>query len=252
LYLADGGHFLIRYHKNVTFTADPSRPARTGVDEAKRPYREEWGWLGSKSHRLRRYVRRITLERAGAESILLVTDLGVSPDEAPHYPATDLLAAYLMRWNIERVFQQVTEVYNLRGLIGTTPRATVFQFAFCLVLYNILQLVKTYIAAGAKKELPEVSSEKVFADMQDQMIGWNVLIDPAETVRLIEPLDAATTRARLSELLSGIWTDRWRKSKPRKRQPPQHTGKRCHASAFRMIEKATSARTKTARGAERK
>ena len=83
---------------------------------------------------------------------------------------------------------------------------------------------------------------------QDQMIAWNVLIEPAETVRVIESMNAADTRVRLSELLSNVWTDRWRKAKAQKRTPPKHTGKRCHASAFRMIEEARLAKSKTATG----
>ena len=30
------------------------------------------------------------------------------------YPAEDLLAVYLKRWEIERVFQKITEVFELR------------------------------------------------------------------------------------------------------------------------------------------
>jgi hypothetical protein len=36
----------------------------------------------------------------------------------------------LQRWGIEQVFQKVTEVFHLQGLIGGTPKATIFQFAF--------------------------------------------------------------------------------------------------------------------------
>ena len=40
-----------------------------------------------------------------------MTDL-LHPDR---YPAADLLALYLARWGIERVFQQVTEVFPLEA-----------------------------------------------------------------------------------------------------------------------------------------
>ncbi len=45
------------------------------------------------------------------------------------------------RWGIERVFQHVTEVCGLKGLIGETPPATIFQFAACLLLDNVLQTI---------------------------------------------------------------------------------------------------------------
>jgi hypothetical protein len=34
---------------------------------------------------------------------------------------------YLIRWGIEQVFQQVTKVFMLSELIGTTPEGTIFQ-----------------------------------------------------------------------------------------------------------------------------
>ena len=89
-------------------------------------------------------MRQIHLVRPGAEDVFLVTDL---LDEAT-YPADDLLEVYLKRWEIERVFQKITEVFHLEHLIGSTPEATIFQASFCLVLYNLLQVMRAYVAAG--------------------------------------------------------------------------------------------------------
>jgi IS4 transposase len=83
-------------------------------------------------------VRRLTLYRPGEETVVLITDLL----DAEQYPATDLLTLYLARWGIERVFQQITEVFDWRRLIGTTPQGTLFQLAFCLLLYNQIQVVR--------------------------------------------------------------------------------------------------------------
>jgi len=49
-------------------------------------------------------------------------------------------------WSIERVFQQITEVFELRHLIGRAPGAAVFQAALCLVICNILQVLRGYAA----------------------------------------------------------------------------------------------------------
>ena len=94
-------------------------------------------WIATKEKR-RRYVRQIHLVRPGAEDIYLVTDL---LDEKT-YPAEDLLAVYLKRWEIERVFQKITDVFQLGHLIGSTPEATIFQASFCLVLYNLLEVMR--------------------------------------------------------------------------------------------------------------
>jgi hypothetical protein len=237
VYLVDGDHFLIRYHNNVKFTRDTTRPVRTGVDKDGRAYEEEWGWLGRAEHKQRRFVRRITLRRAKHEPISVVTDL----EDADRYPATDLLDLYLCRWGIEHVFQEVTEVFGLKGLIGSSPEATLFQFAFCLLLYNILQVVRAYVAHGNQRSVPEVSTEKLFVDVQNQLIGWNELMHPAETIKLIKPMTLDETRARLTQLLSNRWKNVWTKSPPQKRKPPNHTGQRRHQSVFRLLEKARAA-----------
>ena len=75
--------------------------------------------------------------------------------DAAQYPAPDLLALYRLRWGIEEVFQPVTEVFHLQALIGTTPQGTVFQFAFCLLFYNLLQVVRGYIATAQGRPLPQ-------------------------------------------------------------------------------------------------
>jgi len=128
----DRDHFLIRYHTKVRFCPVPLPSAVVTQDARGRRVVEDWGWLGAETNPQRRFVRRLTLLRPGEESIILVTDLL----DAGRYPAADLLTVYLARWGIEQVFQQITEVFALRRLIGSTPQATVFQAAFCLLLYN--------------------------------------------------------------------------------------------------------------------
>lgn len=244
LYVADQDHFLIRYHKNVTFTRDRTRPVRRGADAQGRAYHEEWGWLGRPGHKKRRWVRRITLQRPGAEAVILVTDL-VDPDR---YAAADVLELYLARWGIERVFQQVTEVFGLEGLIGSSPEATLFQFAFCLVLYNIVQVIRAYVAQGSGQAVADVSTEKLFLDVQNQLIAWNELVGPKATLAVIEPFDLKATCAQLRKLLGGAWTEVWRKAPRQHRRPAPHPGKRRHSSAFRLLQATRRPKSKPAKG----
>lgn len=243
-YLETGDHFLIRYSKNVQFTRDPQRPVRNGRNAEGQSIQEEWGWLGAANHPQRRYVRRITVQRPGDEPIRVVTDLL----DADAYPAADLLALYRQRWGIERMFQQVTEVFGLQGLIGSSPRATVFQLAFCLVLYNILQVVRAYVAHGSNHRIAEVSTEKLFRDVQDQLSAWNVLATPADTLRLIVPLDLKATCARLRELLDRVWKEVWRKAAAQRRGPSCHSGHRGHVSAHRLLQEAHERNSKSVNG----
>lgn len=231
-YQEAGDHFLLRYSKNVQFRRDPRRPVRTNSDADGRPMVDEWGWLGSPKHPQRAYVRRMTLERPGDEPIQVVTDLV----DADAFPAADLLPLYRERWGIERVFQQVTEVFGLQGLIGSSPRATVFQFAFCLLLYNLLQVVRAYVAQGSEHRVGEVSTEMLFRDVQDQLIAWYQLVPARETVTAIVPLDLKATCQRLREQLAGVWKQAWRKSPKRPRGPSRHTGHPSHVSAHRLLQ----------------
>lgn len=226
-------HFLVRYHRSVPFAPDAARPARCGVDAAGRPYTEEWGWLGGPANKRRRYVRRITLDRAGEEALVLVTDLL----DADACPATDLLEVYRARWGIERVFQKVTEVFGLRRLIGGTPQAAIFQFAFCLVLYNLLQVVRGYVAEAEAREAETISLEKLFADVTDQLIAWSQVIEPTTTVALFaEPPPLTEMRRRLRALLGGVWTERWVKAPARKRTVAAKQRQRTHGSVYRILE----------------
>ena len=237
-----GDHFLVRHDGKTAFTRDPERPVRRGLDSQGRAYEEDGGTFGGPRNKHARYVRRLTLYRPGEETVVLITDL---LDEQA-YPATDLLALYLARWNIERVFQQITEVFDLRRLIGTTPRGTLFQLAFCLLLYNQIQVVRAYVAQGAQRPVGSVSSELLFEDVRRQLIALHEVLQPSEIVPLLPPVaTAAPLRQRLQELLHPAWTPRWQKAPAKKRTPP-HTGsnKREHKSAYRLIQQFRLAQCK--------
>lgn len=230
----EGDHFVVRYHPRSKFLTDPSRPARTGVDQQGRTYVQDWGWLGTAKNTNRRYVRRITLSRPEQDDVILITDLL----DAKTYPATDLLTLYLMRWGIERVFQQITEVFHLQRLIGTTPQGTLFQLAFCLLLYNLIQVIRSYVAEGAALDLDDISTELLFDDVQRQLIALNEVVATADVVTLtpsgLSPADVAQV---LRQLLQSVWTPRWRKAPAKKKRPPPNRAtQRTHNSAYRLLQ----------------
>lgn len=229
----DGDHFLVRYHPKVKFVTDPAVPVRRGVNADGRSYREEWGWLGREDNRERRYVRRITLERPAEKPLVLVTSLL----DADVYPAADLLEVYRRRWGIEQVFQQVTEVFGLEGLIGSSPEATVFQFSFCLVLYNLIQVMRAYVAQAQDRPTATISTEKLFEDVTRQLVAWNEVIEPASTVALFAAgLERLPLCHRLAALLGSVWHEYWIKSPARPRRCPKEGGRRSHGSVYRVLE----------------
>ena len=186
----------------------------------------------SPQNKKRMYVRRITLYRPGEKDVILVTNLC----DAAMVPAVDLLETYLKRWGIEQMFQQVTEVFGLEHLIGTRPEGVIFQFAMCLLLYNLIQVVRGVIAVEAQRPREEISGEKLFEDVERQMIAWSETVEPEETIARFEgKWTAQRVKVRLSEFLSGVWKDRWLKSPPKKpRAARTVVRKRSHGSVYRI------------------
>jgi hypothetical protein len=228
-----GDLFVVRSSRAIPFFRDDSRAVGVGQDEEGRDYTEEWGWLGKPKLPHRIYVRRLTLRRATGEDIILVTSLL----EGERYPAVDLLAVYRDRTNIEYVFQRITEVFALRRLIGTSPRATLFQLSLCLVLYNVLQLVRAYIASNHAKPLDRVSPKKVLEDLREQLTSCFVMLEVgALTACLAQPATAADLKQFLSDRLQR-WEDRWTKAKRHSSRPDKPKRQRSHDSAFRVLHK---------------
>ena len=231
-----GDHFLVRFHPKNGFHLDPSRRVRKGKDAQGRRFIEEWGWLGAKDHKKRRYVRRLTLFRPGEEDVILVTDLLSSTD----YPAKELLAHYLQRWGIERLFQEVTETFGLQGLIGGTPEATIFQFAFCLLLYNVMQTIRGFVAWGQARDCETISLENLFRDTREELTAWSVLLRRGVgALDRFRPLATEELISRLRDLLQDEWSDRWIKARNKNpRRPASRTAKSTHSSVYRLLKTA--------------
>lgn len=230
-FAAEGDSFVMRYNAKAKFTRDPEVALRAGVDPAGRSYVDECGWLGRDGNPHRRYVRRITLAREKSEDVAVVTNLA----DCRKYPADQLLALYRERWGIEQMFQQVTEVFGLERLIGGRPEATIFQFAICLLLYNQLQLVRSYVLKHQDRETNAVSLEQLFVDVRRELIAWAVVVGPPELPRL----SLANTRRRLDQLLKRQWSDRWIKAiKPKPSPRTRRIRSEDHLSVYRALLKA--------------
>jgi Transposase DDE domain len=234
-----GDHFLLRFTLRNSFSVDRARPALSGINRRGQAYRQDWGWMGSAKEPRRIYVRRLVVQRPGQADVIVVTDLL----EAGVYPAEDLLEVYLHRWQIENVFQEITEVFALQHLIGCTPGATVFQAALCLVIYNLLQLVRGYLAAGQAEpvKVATLSAEMIFEDLKKDLIGLHEVLRVEELLACLPVVPTEEQlKARLAELLGGLWSARWKKvvnPKPRPHQPPARQSG-AHTSVHKVLEEA--------------
>ena len=233
-----GGHFLIRYCANTTFVPDATKPAQEGRDARERRIVQEWGWLGKAEKADRMYVRRITLELPDGKSLGVVTDL---LDEVK-YPAEALLSTYQSRWGIETVFHQITDVFSLKHLIGTRPKAVLFQLSFCLLLYNGLQVVRAHLASHQGCEAKKISNEKLFYDVKRQLVAVGELVEVEQLLTSLgEVPTAAELRECLREGLRGAWSDRWWKKPSSGRGGHKKVKARVlgnHTSTYRVLQQA--------------
>jgi Transposase DDE domain len=239
-----GGHFLIRYCSDTTFVPDASRPAQEVRDADGRRIVQEWGWLGQVPKADRVDVRRITKHLADDKELGVITDL---VDQVT-YPAEALLATDHSRWGLETVFQQITDVFALKHLIGTRPKAVLFQLSFGLLLYNALQVVRTHLASHQGCAAKAISNEKLFGDVERQMVSVSELVEVRTLLGLLGEVPTATeVRTYLRERLRGAWSDRWWKAPSSGRGGHQKVKKRVlgnHTSTYRVLQQAHEQKTR--------
>jgi Transposase DDE domain len=229
-----GDAFLVRLkQRNHTYVVESSVQ---GVDARGRAVRDEIGLLGKGKDAMR--VRRITLTRGdGEEDVVLLSNLL----DREAFAAADLLGLYRRRWGIEQAFQQVTETFSLSHLIGSSPRAVLFQFAYCLLLYNLVQLIKAYVADDGKVLAATVSTFYLFQDIRKELAAWAYHTGGAWP-RCHR--DAGQMRRRLRELLRELLRGSWdpvgytkaSDKKPRPKPPPPKRLHGGHSSVQRLLE----------------
>lgn len=226
-----GDAFVVRLkQENHTFAVESAVETR---DAQGRAVRDEIGVLGKGKHALR--VRRITLSRTGEgeEDVVLLSNLL----DRQTFTAADVLELYRRRWGIEQVFQQVTETFSLQHLIGSSPKAVLLQFAYCLLLYNLVQLIKAYVAADGQVLASVVSTFYLFQDIRRELSAWAYHTDgPWPRCHR----DARQMRQRLRELLRGSWDPigyaKRSDKKPRAKRPPPRKLRGGHSSVQRLLE----------------
>lgn len=213
-----GDHCVLRLHPKSQFTPNSRPSARRGVDPKGRAWIDEVGALHSTRQGCMT-VRRITLERDGQEPLRLVTDLL----DGKLYPANDLLELYRQRWGIEQVFQQVAEVFHLNRLIGSSPQAIIFQAALCMLLYNLLQVLRGIVAETQERPPATISTFNLLYDLQRELTVLHYLVPADDLLAALRDRAASIKNLRvyLRKRLGKAWTKRWIKSPPKKRHPPR-------------------------------
>lgn len=238
-------HFLLRQHGTTVFVPDPEQPAVMTTDRFGRCVVQRWGWVtrgkpGPGQPRLA--VRQITVQLK-EEALVLLTSLC----DATAYPVEDLLDAYLARWDIEGMFQKVTEVFQLRHLFSTQPQGMLFQLVLVFLMYDVVQVIKTVIAEEQGRAEAEISTTMLFRDITEELISVRRMLPVERVQELIAELPTPeAVRQRLRELLRPCWCNRWLKanyrprdpSRPRPPGPPKLRQAKAHDSVQRILNRS--------------
>ena len=161
--------------------------------------------------------------------------------DADTCPAGDLLAVYRMRWGIERMFRQITDVLHSSRLIGSFPQAGIFQCTFYLLLYNVIQLVRAHVASDTGRRRESISTENLFDDVRRELIALRVLGDAGTIASAFaQSHSPEQVQHKLHQHLGNLWHDRWLKApttRPRKKPDPIPIAGG-HTSVFRILQEA--------------
>ena len=228
--------FIVRHAKTLSFTPDPTRPAKTSRGKDGRTITREWGWVSKKPEE-RMAVRRVSVTRVGEEPLAVLTDL---TDEGA-VPGEDVLAAYRIRWDIEATFSQVTTIFGLSRFVGSTAQATVFQAAMCFVLSNLQTVLMGLVAQERGCGLDDLSAWQIRQGWHRELIALKELTTPGE---LSEAIKMPRTAEQLSEDLRGwleqAWHPAWEKTRNKKPRahPVRAEGNGAHTSVVRRQQAA--------------
>jgi IS4 transposase len=188
-------------------------------------------------HRLRRIVVQLDQPtREGDTEIVLVTNL---PAEVA---AIDCCAAYLERWQVERHYQELTDLLHCEVPGLGYPRAALFAFCMSAVAGNALAVLKGALRAAHGAELAgEVSSFELVDQAAEVYPGMMVAV-PSEHWEWVRRSAAATVAGVLIELAAGMPVHRMlrvRRGPKKPRTRPKRSGAvDRHVATKKLLDRA--------------
>jgi hypothetical protein len=236
-------HVLVREHQGLPWTA---------VDELRYIDRVETGEVWEQTVTLTPEEGPVTTEdgkavkwrrivikldeptRDGDKELALLTDL-----TAEQADALTLARLYLKRWQIETVFQVLTETLQCEHPRLGYPKAALFAYCVTVLAYNVLAVIKAALRVvhGTEKVQNEVSLHHVTAEIRRTHGGMMIAIHPPEWV-LFRSMSAAAMATTLCELASRVDLAKYKKAptKPKKPKTPRESGaNRPHVSTAKLL-----------------
>jgi hypothetical protein len=169
-------------------------------------------------------VRRIVIQlkettRHGDAEVWVLTNLPIGEVDA--LTIADL---YLKRWEIEKLFQTVTDTFHCELNTLGYPRAALFVFCMALFAFNILSTVRAVLKEvhGAAEITENLSDYYVVEDVQATWRGLEIAILP-EAWQTFQTMTNTAFAQSLRQWAERVNLKRFRKSK---RGPKKATAKK--------------------------
>jgi Transposase DDE domain len=159
----------------------------------------------------------------------------------PDTEVTALIVAdlYLKRWQIELMFQVITDTFNCELKTLGYPKAALFVFCMALMAFNILSTVKAALkdVHGAGKIESGLSNYYVVEEVQSTFRGMEIAIEADDwkpfaqmnVVLLAEFLRDCASHVNLKRFLSSPRGAK--KPTAKKKYDPKHP----HLTTFRLL-----------------
>jgi IS4 transposase len=184
-------------------------------------------------------VRRIVIRlkkptRHEEKEVWLLTNLA---EDVSALIVSDL---YLKRWQVEKMFQVITDVFNCEIKTLGYPKAALFVFCMAIVAFNILSVVRGAMKEvhGAGKIEAGLSNYYVVEEVQSNFRGMKVAIlaeewEPFAQMSVIEFAKYLKEWARKVELKRFLSSPRGAKKPVKKKQFDK---KSPHIATFRLLD----------------
>ena len=250
-----GGNFVIRQHKSLPVEEISALQEIGETKQGERPDRRASARLGSESFRGRVYEQQVQIRNADGLSLSLRRvviklhkptrhgdkDVAIL-SHLPHSvaDAETITQLYLKRWNIEGMFQVITDTFNCELNTLGYPKAALFVFCVAIVAFNILSTVKAALKSvhGIGKVEAGLSDYYLVEEVQATYRGMAISL-PASSWLPIAQVSLTEFAQTLKQWASSVNLKRFSSSPRSQKKPkpkPTYDPKHPHRSTARLLQ----------------
>ena len=229
-------YFIIREHKSIPHK-ELSPLTEIGETETGRVFEQEVQISYDDANlNLRRVVIQLYQPtRHGDTEVALLTHLPISVADS-----TTIARLYLQRWNIEGMFQVITDTFNCELNTLGYPKAALFVFCLAIVAFNILSTVKAALKSvhGAGKIEAGLSDYYLVEEVQGTYRGMAIALPTSFWLSYLQMSDKEFAQT-LKQWAALVNLKRFSSSPRGKKKPkpkPIYDPKHPHVSTSRLLQ----------------